>query len=98
MPPVQAVDMWREQLVALAARHALPAMCDVEGYVSPTRRESPRFSGALSRATCPSCCLQSSSWSSICEQRKTLGLTAPELFLLRADRRRACGAKCLSYP
>jgi ABC-type uncharacterized transport system substrate-binding protein len=92
---------WREQLVALAARHALPAMYDVREFTAAGGLLSYGFSltdtyhlvaGQVARilkgakpADLP--ILRPTKFELVVNLRtaKTLGLTIPESFLLRAD-------------
>ena len=91
----------REQLVALAARHALPAMCDVREFTAAggllsyglSLKDTFRLvAGQVARilkgakpADLP--ILQPTKFELVVNLRtaKTLGLTIPESFLLRAD-------------
>jgi ABC-type uncharacterized transport system substrate-binding protein len=93
--------LWREQLVALAARHALPAMYDIREFTADggllsyglSLTVSYRLSaGQVARilkgakpADLP--ILQPTKLELVVNLRtaKTLGLTIPESFLLRAD-------------
>jgi putative ABC transport system substrate-binding protein len=93
--------LWREQLVALAARHALPAMYDVREFTADggllsyglSLTDSYRLiAGQVARilkgakpADLP--ILQPTKLELVVNLRtaKTLGLTIPESFLLRAD-------------
>jgi len=93
--------LWREQLVALAARHALPAMYDVREFTAAGGLLSYGLSladtyrlvaGQVARilkgakpADLP--ILQPTKFELVVNLRtaKTLGLTIPEPFLLRAD-------------
>ena len=92
---------WREQLVALAARHALPAMYDVREFTAAggllsyglSLKDTYRLvAGQVARilkgakpADLP--ILQPTKFELVVNLRtaKTLGLTIPESFLLRAD-------------
>jgi len=93
--------LWREQLVALAARHALPAMYDVREFtaaggllsyglsLTDTHRliagQVARILKGAKPADLP--ILQPTKLELVVNLRtaKTLGLTIPESFLLRAD-------------
>jgi putative ABC transport system substrate-binding protein len=93
--------LWREQLVALAARHALPAMYDVREFtadggllsyglsLADTYRlvagQVARILNGAKPADLP--ILQPTKFELVVNLRtaKTLGLTIPEPFLLRAD-------------
>jgi putative ABC transport system substrate-binding protein len=73
---------WREQLVALATRHALPALYDVREFTAAGEQVARILKGA-DRADLP--ILQPTKVELVVNLRtaKTLGLTIPEAFLLR---------------
>jgi putative ABC transport system substrate-binding protein len=101
IPAEPLFSLWHEQLVALAARHALPAMYDVREFTAAGGLLSYGLSltdtyrlvaGQVARilkgarpADLP--ILQPTKFQLVVNLRtaKTLGLTIPESFLLRAD-------------
>ncbi|HMH98307.1 MAG TPA: ABC transporter substrate-binding protein, partial [Bradyrhizobium sp.] len=101
IPAEPLFSLWREQLVALAARHALPAMYDVREFTAAGGLLSYGFSlantyrlaaGQVARilkgakpADLP--ILQPTKFQLVVNLRtaKTLGLRIPDSFLLRAD-------------
>ena len=101
IPAEPLFSLWREQLVALAARHALPAMYDVREFTAAGGLLSYGISltdtfrlvaGQVARILkgakpADSPILQPTRLELVVNLRtaKTLGVTIPESFLLRAD-------------